>query len=48
MPWRAAVQLIGLAYNYRIVPTPAGLSRLKELYFFKNFGSSVLFVLTVE
>ena len=28
-PWRAAVQLIGLAYNYRIVPTPAGLSRLK-------------------
>lgn len=45
-PWRAAVQLIGLAYNYRIVPTPAGLSRLKELYFFKNFGSSVLFVLT--
>ncbi len=45
-PFRAAVQAIGLAYNYRVVPTPAGLSRLKEIYFFKNFGSSVLFVLT--
>ncbi len=45
-PWRVAVQLIGLAYNYRVVPTPSGLSRLKEMYFFKNFGSSVLFVLT--
>lgn len=46
VPWRVAVQLIGLAYNYRVVPTPKGLSRLKEMYFFKNFGSSVLFVLT--
>lgn len=45
-PWRAAVQLIGLGYNYRIVPTLHGLSRFKEIYFLKNFGSSVIFVLT--
>ena len=45
-PWRIAVQLIGLGYNYDIVPTLRGLSRFKEIYFFKNFGSSVLFVLT--
>jgi 4-hydroxybenzoate polyprenyltransferase len=45
-PFRVAVQLIGLGYNYEIVPTPKGLSRFKEIYFFKNFGSSVLFVLT--
>jgi len=45
-PYRVAVQIIGLAYNYDIVPTPRGMSRLKEIYFFKNFGSSVLFVLT--
>ena len=45
-PWRVAVQVIGLGYNYDIVPTPRGMSRFKELYFFKNFGSSVLFVLT--
>lgn len=45
-PWRVAVQLIGLGYNYKIVPTLRGLSRFKELYFFKNFGSSALFVLT--
>lgn len=44
--WRAAVQGIGLGYNYDIVPTPSGLSRFKEIYFFKNFGSSVIFVLT--
>lgn len=49
-PWRVAVQLIGVAYNYRVLPLPArgGVrwSRFKELYFFKNFASSVLFVLT--
>lgn len=45
-PWRVAVQLIGLGYNYRIVPTFKGWSRFKEIYFFKNFGSSVIFVLT--
>lgn len=45
-PWRCAVQLVGLGYNYKIVPTRRGLSRFKEIYFWKNFGSSVLFVLT--
>jgi 4-hydroxybenzoate polyprenyltransferase len=45
-PYRVAVQLIGVGYNYRVVPTPSGLSRFKEIYFLKNFGSSVLFVLT--
>ncbi len=45
-PLRVAVQVVGLAYNYRIVPTRRGLSRLKEIYFWKNFGSSILFVLT--
>lgn len=45
-PFRIAVQVIGLGYNYPIVPTLRGLSRFKEMYFFKNFGSSVLFVLT--
>ncbi len=45
-PYRIAVQVIGLGYNYDIVPTPGGWSRFKEIYFLKNFGSSVLFVLT--
>ena len=44
--WRVVVQGIGLGYNYDIVPTPRGLSRFKEIYLLKNFGSSVLFVLT--
>lgn len=45
-PARLAVAVIGLAYSYRLIPTPSGRKRMKELYFFKNFGSSVLFVLT--
>ena len=40
------VQLIGVGYNYRLVPTFGGLRRFKELYFFKNFMSATLFVLT--
>ena len=46
LPFRLAVQAIGLGYNYKIVPTPSGMSRFKEIYFLKNFGSSVLFTLT--
>jgi 4-hydroxybenzoate polyprenyltransferase len=46
LPARLVVQLIGLGYNYRIVPSPRGFTRFKELYFFKNFMSAVLFVLT--
>lgn len=45
-PWRVLVQLIGLAYSYKLIPTPSGMKRIKELYFFKNFGSAFLFVLT--
>lgn len=45
-PLRVVVQIIGMAYNYRLVPTLSGMRRLKELYFFKNFGSACLFVLT--
>ena len=45
-PYRVAVHVIGLGYNYDLVPTPRGFSRFKEIYFLKNFGSSVLFVLT--
>lgn len=45
-PYRLAVQIIGLAYNYNLVPTTRGLSRLKEIYFFKNFGSSLIFTFT--
>ncbi len=45
-PLRVLVQLIGLAYSYRWIPTRAGRRRIKELYFFKNFGSAFLFVLT--
>lgn len=44
--WRLLVQLIGMGYNYRLIWTPGGWRRLKDLYFAKNFGSSVLFVLT--
>lgn len=45
-PWRVAVQLIGAAYSIPMVPTPSGLKRFKDLYFFKNFMSAVLFCLT--
>lgn len=45
--WRAVVQLIGMGYSWRLVPTPKGLRRFKDLYFFKNFMSACLFVLTV-
>jgi len=46
-PWRVGVQLVGVAYSYRIVPTGRRLARLKDLYFFKNFMSAMLFVATV-
>ena len=45
-PWRLGVQLVGVGYSYRIVPTPSGLRRFKDLYFFKNFMSAMLFVAT--
>jgi 4-hydroxybenzoate polyprenyltransferase len=72
LPWRVLFTLIGIAYNYRILPVSASVApaisrfirtqdttvfglqfrslrftRLKETYFFKNFGSSLLFSLSV-
>ena len=41
--WRVAFQLIGLAYNFRILP---GRTRFKELYLLKNLSSGVLFILS--
>lgn len=46
-PWRVGVQLVGVAYSYRVVPTTRGWRRFKDLYFFKNFMSAALFVTTV-
>ncbi len=46
-PWRVIVQAVGVAYSYRIVPTPQAWRRFKDLYFFKNFMSAALFVATV-
>jgi 4-hydroxybenzoate polyprenyltransferase len=45
-PFRLVVQAIGCGYSYRLVPTPRGFRRFKEIYFLKNFMSAVLFVLT--
>ena len=47
VPYRLAVQLVGVGYSFAIVPSPRGLVRFKDLYFFKNFMSAVLFVATV-
>lgn len=45
-PWRVAFHAIGLAYNYKLIPTPRGRTRFKETYFFKNFSSAALFILS--
>lgn len=45
-PVRVVVQVIGLFYNFRLIPLPGRWARLKEMYFFKNTMSAVLFVLT--
>lgn len=44
--WRLLFQLIGIAYNYRIVPWPGGRTRFKEMYLFKNVSSGLLFILS--
>ncbi|MFL5320940.1 MAG: UbiA family prenyltransferase [Myxococcaceae bacterium] len=44
--YRVCFHAIGLAYNYKLLPTPKGRTRFKETYFFKNFSSAVLFVLS--
>ena len=43
---RLAFQLIGLAYNYRLLPSPRGRTRFKETYLLKNTSSAVLFLLS--
>jgi 4-hydroxybenzoate polyprenyltransferase len=45
-PVRIAVQVIGLFYNLRWIPWPGRWTRFKEMYFFKNTMSAMLFVLT--
>ncbi len=44
---RCVFHLFGLGYSYRIVPTPRGLRRFKDLYVLKNSMSAVMFVLSV-
>ena len=43
---RLGFQLIGLAYNYRLLPAPGGRTRFKETYFFKNTSSAALFLIS--
>lgn len=43
---RVGFHAIGLAYNYKLLPALKGRTRFKEIYFFKNFSSAVLFILS--
>ncbi|MBI5608999.1 MAG: UbiA family prenyltransferase [Deltaproteobacteria bacterium] len=45
-PWRIAFSIIGVLYNYRWIPMPGRRTRFKEMYFFKNFMSAVLFLIS--
>jgi 4-hydroxybenzoate polyprenyltransferase len=44
---RVVFHALGLGYSYRVVPTPRGLRRFKDLYVLKNSMSAVMFVLSV-
>lgn len=44
---RVLFHALGLGYSYRIVPTPRGMRRFKDLYVFKNSMSAFMFVLSV-
>lgn len=44
--WRLFMQATGFVYNFRLIPTPRGRIRLKEVYFLKNFMSALGFVTT--
>jgi 4-hydroxybenzoate polyprenyltransferase len=54
LPARAAVQLMGVAYNYPLLPAPSRdggrvvwrRTRWKEVYAWKNVASALIFVLT--
>jgi len=43
LPLRLSFTAVGIVYNYNVL----GFRRLKERYFFKNFGSSILFTHSV-
>ena len=44
---RVVFHAMGLGYSFRVVPTPRGWRRFKDLYVFKNAMSAVMFVLSV-
>lgn len=44
---RVAFHAMGLGYSFRLVPTPKGMRRFKDLYLLKNSMSAVMFVLSV-
>ncbi len=44
---RVLFHALGLGYSYRVVPTPRGLRRFKDLYVLKNSMSAFMFVLSV-
>lgn len=50
-PWlvlaRGGYHLLGLLYNFRLIPTPGGARRLKEMFGFKNTASMLGFLLTL-
>ena len=45
--YRVAFHALGFAYNWRLLPTPWGRVRIKELAFWKNTASAMGFMLTV-
>jgi 4-hydroxybenzoate polyprenyltransferase len=47
LPYRLAFHALGFAYNWRLLPTPWGRVRIKELAFWKNTASATGFMLTV-
>ncbi len=47
LPYRVAFHALGFAYNWRLLPTPWGRVRIKELTFWKNTASATGFMLTV-
>ena len=47
LPYRVAFHALGFAYNWRLLPTPWGRVRIKELAFWKNTASATGFMLTV-
>ena len=44
---RVVFHAMGLGYSFRLVPTPKGMRRFKDLYLLKNSMSAVMFVLSV-